>query len=181
LILPFEFNGVTKNFLFDTGTDLSLIQREYPIGKTQNISGASNRKMKLGKEYVKSLKIGTVELKNTFALNGDLDGLKQQISDFSGIIGQIIINKANWQIDYPNKKLKISKKDLTNTTFQAIKFKRIDGAPYTFVTIKGVEHKVIIDLGSSSEFNLPKGSKLAKQLLQEYNFKNNERERYTIG
>ena len=94
---------------------------------------------------------------------------------------QTVINKANWQIDYPNKKLKISNKDLTDTTFQAIKFKRIDGAPYTFITIKGVEHKVIIDLGSSSEFNLPEGSKLAKQLLQEYNFKNNERERYTIG
>ena len=63
LILPFEFNGVTKNFLFDTGADVSLIQREYPIGKTQNISGASNRKTKLGKEYVKSLKIGAVEFK----------------------------------------------------------------------------------------------------------------------
>ena len=117
LILPFEFNGVTKNFLFDTGADVSLIQQEYPIGKTKNISGASNRKMKLKKEYVKSLKIGTVEFKNTFALNGDLDGLKQQILDFGGIIGQTIINKANWQIDYPNKKLKISNKDLTDTTF----------------------------------------------------------------
>jgi len=40
---------------------------------------------------------------------------------------------------------------------------------------------VIIDLGSSSEFNLPQGSKLAKQLLREFSFKNNERERYTIG
>ena len=52
--------------------------------------------MKLGKEYVKSLKIGTVEFKNIFALNSDLDGLKQQISDFGRIIGQTIINKANW-------------------------------------------------------------------------------------
>jgi len=73
-----------------------LIQREFPIGETQNISRASKRKMRLVEEYVKSLKIGTVEFKNTFALNGDLDGLKQQISDFSGIIGQTIINKANW-------------------------------------------------------------------------------------
>ena len=117
MILPFELDRVTKSFLFDTVADVSLIQREYPIGKTQNISGASYRKIKLGKEYVKSLKIGTVEFKNTFALNGDFDGLKQQILDFSGIIGQTIINKANWQIDYPNKKLKISNKDHTNTTF----------------------------------------------------------------
>ncbi|MDB4016334.1 hypothetical protein N9483_08260, partial [Flavobacteriaceae bacterium] len=63
---------------------------------------------------------------------------------------------------YPNKKLKISNKDHTDTNFQAIKFERIDGAPFTFITINGVEHKVIIDLGSSSEFNLPEGSKLAK-------------------
>ena len=117
MILPFELDRVTKSFLFDTVADVSLIQREYPIGKTQNISGASYRKIKLGKEYVKSLKIGIVEFKNTFALNGVLDGLKQQISDFGGIIGQAIINKVNWLIDYPNKKLKISNKDLTDTTY----------------------------------------------------------------
>ena len=96
MILPFELDRVTKSFLFDTVADVSLIQRKSPIGKTQNISRASNRKMKLGKEYVKSLKIGTVEFKNIFALNSDLDGLKQQISDFGRIIGQTIINKANW-------------------------------------------------------------------------------------
>ena len=133
--------------------------------------------MKLGKESVKSLKIDPVEFKDTFALNGDLDGLKQQISDFGGIIGQSVINKENWQIDYPNKKLKISNKDLVDASFQAIKFERIDRAPYTFITINDVEHKVIIDLGSSSEFNIPEGSKLAKQLLEKYTFKNSERER----
>ena len=106
------------------------------------------------------------ELKNNFALNGDLDGLKEQISDFGGIIGQTVINKANWQIDYPNNKLKISNKDPADATFQAIKFEGIDGAPYTFITINGLEPKVIIDLGSSSEFNLSEGSKLAKQLLE---------------
>ena len=40
---------------------------------------------------------------------------------------------------------------------------------------------MIIDLGSSSEFNIPEGSKLAKQLLEKYTFKNIERDRYTIG
>jgi hypothetical protein len=180
-ILSFNLNGVTKNFLFDTGADVSLIQREHPLGKTQNISGASKRKMKFGEEYVRSLKIGTVDFKNTFALNGDLDVLKQQIPNFGGIIGQTIINKANWQIDFPNKKLILSNKDLSDTSFETIKFKRIAGAPFTYITINGVEHKVIIDLGSSSEFNLPQGSKLAKQLLREFSFKNNERERYTIG
>jgi len=82
------------------------------LGKTQRISGASKRKIKFGEEYVRLLKIGTVDFKNTFALNGVLDGLKQQIPNFGGIIGQTIINKANWQIDFPNKKLILSNKDL---------------------------------------------------------------------
>jgi len=44
MILPFELDRVTKSFLFDTVADVSLIQRKYPIGKTQNISVASNQK-----------------------------------------------------------------------------------------------------------------------------------------
>ena len=40
---------------------------------------------------------------------------------------------------------------------------------------------MIIDFGSSSEFNLPEKSRLAEQLLKQYDFNDNERERYTLG
>lgn len=181
MILPFEIDGVTKNFAFDTGADYSVIQRDSIIGKTGNLSGASNRKMKFGIEYVKSLKIGNIDFQNTIAANGDLKGLKEQIENFGGLIGQPIISKANWLIDYPNKKLKISNENLADETFQTIKISIEDGAPYTFITVDGVDYKVIIDFGSSSECNLPKESKLAKLLLENYDFENAERERYTIG
>jgi hypothetical protein len=49
------------------------------------------------------MQIGHVTFLNTVALNGNLSGLKEQVSDFGGVIGQPIINKANWLIDYPNK------------------------------------------------------------------------------
>ena len=181
IILPFEINGISKNFLFDTGADFSLIQRDSTVGRTGSYEGASNRKMKLGNEYVKSLKIGHVEFQNTFAWNGNLEGLKEQIPNFGGIIGQSIINKANWLIDYPKKILRISNDNLVDNTFQTIDIKRKGGAPYTFISINGMKHKVIIDFGSSSEFNLPKESKLANQLLQQYDFDDNERDRYTLG
>ena len=181
IILPFEINGISKNFLFDTGADFNLIQRDYTVGRTGNYDGASNRKMKLGNEYVKSMKIGNVDFQNTFAMNGNLEGLKEQIPNFGGIIGQPIINKANWLIDYPKKILRISNENLVDNTFQSIDIKRKGGAPYTFISINGIKHKVIIDFGSSSEFNLPKESKLANQLLQQYNFADNERDRYTLG
>ena len=181
IILPFEIDGISKNFLFDTGAYYNVIQRNSTIGKTENYGGATNRKMKLGKEYVKSMKIGNVDFQNTYAVNGNLEGLKEQILNFGGIIGQPIINKANWLIDYPNKKIQISNQNLVGETFKTIQIKRKGGAPYTYISINGTKHKVIIDFGSSSEFNLPKESKLAKQLLQQYKFTDNERNRYTIG
>jgi hypothetical protein len=181
IILPFELNGITKNFLFDTGASFSLIQRDSTIGRTGNYDGASKRKMKLGNEYVKSMKLGNVEFKNTYAGNGNLIGLKEQIPNFGGIIGQPIINKANWLIDYPNRKLRISNANLVDETFKTIQIKREQGSPFTYIAINGIKYKVIIDFGSSSEFNLPKDSKLAKKLLGQYDFNDNERDRYTLG
>ncbi|TXD85247.1 hypothetical protein ESY86_01525 [Subsaximicrobium wynnwilliamsii] len=181
MIIPSKINGVSKNFYFDTGAQYSMIQRDSLIGKTEYATGASKRVMKVGTEFIASFKIGTIDFRNTIAMNGDMEGLKEQIPNFGGIIGQPIINKANWLIDYPNKKLQISNETLVDETFETIKIKREDGSPYTYISINGIEYKVVIDFGSSSEFNLPKESKLAKQLLQLYDFDDNERERYTLG
>jgi hypothetical protein len=181
IILPIELNGVSKNFLFDTGADYSVIQRDSTLGKTDNYDGATNREMELGNEYVKSIKIGNVDFKDTYAVNGNLIGLKEQIPNFGGILGQPVINKANWLIDYPNKKLQISNKDLVDGTFTTIQLKRENGVPYTYISINGIEYKVVIDFGSSSEFNLPEESKLAKELLKQYDFDDNKRDRYTLG
>ena len=181
MILPFEINGITKNFLFDTGADYSLIQRDSILGESGNFAGASKREMSLGNEILNSMKIGNVEFKNTVALNGDVIGLKEQIPNFGGIIGQPIISKANWLIDYPKKSLIISNKNLADKSFEAIKIMRKGGAPYTYISIDGIKYKVVIDFGSSSEFNLPIESKLAKKLLEKYEFTDNERDRYTLG
>ena len=137
--------------------------------------------MKLGNEVIESLKIGDIDFRNTMALNGDLRGLKEQIPNFGGIIGQPIIKKANWLINYPKKTVKISSNEIGRQELKTIRTKDKDGSPYTFISIDGEEYEVILDFGSSSEFNLPKTSKLAKLLLEQYNFEDNERDRYTLG
>jgi len=181
IVLPVMENGGTKNFLFDTGADLNLVQRDSILGKTKKYEGASKRQMKLGKEVVGSMKIGHLDFKNTVAVTGDFKGLKEQIPNFGGLIGQPIINKANWLIDYPNKTIQISNEHLTDTSFTSIIIKRKGGAPYTIITIGDKEYEVLIDTGSSSAFNLPRDSKLAKELLNQYEFEDNQRERYTLG
>ena len=181
IILSVILEGKTTNFLFDTGADYSLLQRDIVSGKISTINGASNRKEKLGQEIIPSLKIGTINFLNTYALNGDLKGLKEQISSFGGLIGQPIINKANWLIDYPNQNIEISNTHLVDDSYQSIKIKRENGAPYIYLTINDKKYKAIIDLGSSSTFSIPKGSKLASKILNTYNFEDNEREIYTLG
>lgn len=181
IVLPFEVNGVERNFIFDTGADYSMLQQDSISGKKAQVDGASKRSIEVGSGLVASMKIGYVDFKNTIALNGDMLGLKSQIPNFGGLIGQSIISKANWLIDYPNKRIRISNKNLADASFDSIKIKTQNGAPYTFISIDGVEYKVIIDFGSSSAFNIPEDSDFGKKLLVKYSFKNNERERYTLG
>lgn len=181
VIIPAKIDGKQKSFLFDTGADLSLIQRDTLKGNISKITGASKRKVELGKEIVESIKIGTINFRNTYAWNGDLKGLKEQINNFGGIIGQPIISKANWLINYPLKRLEISNKNLVDDSYQSVEIKRKGGAPYTYITFSGIKYRVVIDLGSTSSFNIPKDSKLAKEILSTYIFRDNERERYTLG
>lgn len=180
IILPVEINGITKNFLFDTGSDFNLIQRDTIRGKTTKVSGATNRSMKLGNEII-TLKISDIEFVNTYALSGNLTGLKEQVPNFGGLIGQSIISKANWLIDYPNKRIEISDKHLIDSTFKTLKIKRADGAPYISLSIDGEEYEALIDLGSSSAFAVPEGSELAEHILNKYDFQDKEREIYSIG
>ena len=181
IIIPAEIDGVPKNFLFDTGAEYSAIDRDSVVGTLVTVGGASNRSIKSGSELVKSFKIGNADFQNTNAVNFNMTELKELIPDFGGIMGQPIIDKANWLIDYPNKKLRVSNQDLSDQTFKSIKFKRMAGFPYTYISIDGKEYMVLIDFGSGTEFNLPRESQLAKKLLKKYKFEDNERESYTIG
>ncbi len=109
-------------------------------------------------------------------------GLKEQIPNFGGLIGQTILTKCNWLIDYPNQKIQVSNQELADESFMPIRIVNKNGAaPYTFITVDGEDYKVIIDFGSSSAMNLPKKSNLAKKLLKNYDFQDHERERYTLG
>ncbi len=180
--LDLSIDGQERKFLFDTGADLTVIQRDSISGKTFKVSGASKRKMELGKEIVTSMRVGSIDFQNTYALNGDLSGLKEQIPAFGGLIGQSIIGKANWLIDYPGKYMTISNSNLADDTFKQIKILRENGNnPYTFLTYDGIEYKVVIDMGSSSVLNLPDDSRFAKDVSRKIKLSENTRDRYTLG
>lgn len=183
IVLPVETNEGTKNFLFDTGAQLNLIQSTTSDEKkTATVEGASNRKMELQQISVSSLKFGQVAFINTVSLAGDFDGLKQQIPNFGGAIGQSVMSKANWKIDYPNKILELSTQPLSDASFQSIAVERENGSPHVLLTIDGTAYKCLVDLGASTPgVSIPEEHPLAKELLSKHNFQDSIRETYSIG
>lgn len=181
ILIPAEFEGETKNYLFDTGAQLTGIQRTELRGRRVDVRGATNRVVENGTETLKSFKIKGVDFKKTFATNGDFQGLKEQVPNFGGVLGRPIIDRANWLIDYPNQTVAISNRDLSDETFMDIPLDPNESAPYTMVEINGKEYKAILDLGSISVFNVPEDTDLAKELLSKYEFVDTPRERYTVG
>ncbi|WKN45022.1 hypothetical protein [Tunicatimonas pelagia] len=182
IIVPVTLSSdTTRNFLFDTGADLVVIQRDTTTGKSMKITGASNRTVKFGREVVPSFQIGDVDFRSLQAINSNLEGLNDKVPNFGGFIGQNVISKANWRIDYPNQTLTLSSRNLVDSTFQKIEIDRKDGSPFVTVTIDGEQYQAMVDLGSSSALGVPNESKLAKQLLSKYDLREEEREVYTVG
>lgn len=181
IVVPVVHNGKSQNFIFDTGAMVSMVRKDFKEGETLKVGGASKRKIDVGFENIASLKIGDADFKETFAATNPLKGLSDVVPDFGGFIGQPIISRANWLIDYPQKTLTISTSDLADDSYQSIKINRVEGAPYTTLTVKGVSYKCIIDLGSSSTISIPEGTPLAAYVLSTYTFKDSEREVWTIG
>jgi len=181
IIIPVELNGVQKNFIFDTGAEVTAIQRDTLVGEIISVRGGSNRVIESGSETVNSIKIGEVDFINTFATNGNEAYLKENIPNYGGTLGRTVFDKSNWLINYPNKTIELSNKELADDSFSDIPLLPSSSTPYTMIEINEIEYRAIIDLGSTSFFNVPQDTELAKELLTNYSFTEHTRERYTVG
>jgi hypothetical protein len=181
MILTCELDGVSKNFIFDTGAQVSAIQRDSISGDVITVRGGSNRTVENGSETVKSLKIDGVEFVNTFATNENMAYLEEKIPNYGGVLRRTIIDKSNWLIDYPNRTIELSNKKLSDESYTDIPLIKSSDTPYMLVEINNAKYRSIIDLGSISIFNVPEDTELAGELLNKYQFVENSRERYTVG
>ncbi|HEX2921564.1 MAG TPA: hypothetical protein VHO50_10410 [Bacteroidales bacterium] len=181
IVIPLIIGNDTSNFLFDTGCQITLLQNDTVTGGKLKITGASDNTAKLSHARIDTLIIGDILINNTHAASGNFEGIKEQIPTFGGLIGQPIINKANWLIDYPNKTIEISSQDLSDETFKTIRISEKGGSPFTFITIDGKKYKALIDLGSSKGMSIPQNQEPANAIIQKYDLHENEREVFRIG
>lgn len=162
--------GQKKNFFFDTGAELTTLHKKVITGKIKRLRGASGRSIRVGSEIVPYLKIQSISFNDIYTLNTNLGELNEYVDDFGGIIGQSIIRKSNWLIDFPKKKIKMSNKNLTDSDFDFFKVQLIDGSPFAFIKIDGKEYRFLIDLGSNTTLTVPSNTILSERLLSKYKF-----------
>ncbi len=180
VIVPLLFNGVAQDFILDGGDELTTISRKELQGRISKVGTATGEKTNVGRENVQSIKIGDRNFQNISAQNLDLSAIKKDVPNFGGLIGQSILSKANWLIDYPNKKLTISQNTIATNGFISVSVKNMR-SPYLNIEYDGITYKAFVDLGSSTAFSVKENSKLGQALLKNYSFTEEEKTTTTAG
>ena len=169
VILPIKVDGEDKNFILDNGDNMTTISRKVLKGRVTKVGSATGEKAKVGNEVVGSIKIGDSEFKNICAQNLDLSVIENDVPNFGGLIGQAVLSKANWLIDYPKKNIKISTKAINTDGFETISVKNVRD-PFVEIQYEGISYKAFVDLGSTTAFSVLESSKLGQILAKKYAF-----------
>ncbi len=181
IFIDVEINGVSYNFLFDSGADFNIVDLNHienidfkKVSKAK-ISGSSFKKQKIQLIEVSKLSISEIEFNNLGAAIMDLSFINNHYpcssKPVSGIIGANLLRKLNLQIDYKNQKIifsdKISNFDLPNELLQFEMVSKSWGSPLVNVNINGIDKRFIIDTGSSGKITTGKEFKESLDLTKD--------------
>ena len=189
IILPIEVNGVTLNFLLDTGVEESIL---FSLDESDEVNFAKIEKIKIkgfgSKEPFDGFKSTNNLLKakdfidrnHTLYLVLDQDiNISSQIGiPVNGIIGYHFFQNNSVKINYNTKKITIykSNKEFLKTQNQYSKTPLLfhDGKPYvvaktTFETLEELDTKLLIDTGNTDAIWLFK-EKSSKIILPKIHF-----------
>lgn len=164
VFIDVELNGREYTFLFDTGYDISTLDKSLfqeisftPLTK-QKTTGSSIEDIKLQYGYLASLTIADIEFKNFGVGIQDLSHVRSPFSDgrkIYGIIGANFLRKAYWQLDYKKQSIKFSNK-IENFQLPkgVLEFNMIAKSKLNWginripVNINGVSDNFVFDTGS---------------------------------
>lgn len=151
---------ISGNFLFDSGAQLTVIDislldsfKYKDNGFITSVDFHGNKKI-VRKIYVNSIKIGDINFYGVDAYVMDLS--KYQCYDFKGIIGFNLIKRANWNIDFLNKKITTTSigQSINIVNANSIPFKIKDQSIHANVKIENKTFETILDTGAKNEINL---------------------------
>ena len=156
-------SGKKYNFVFDTGYEVTTIDSniakeiQYKIIKEVSLSGSSFADQKVTLVELPNIAIASLDFEETYGLLQDLFFTKNPATQkIDGIIGNNLMRKSKWQIDYVQKVIRISSK-IENfkslPTAKKIELNNKDwGLGYVAIELNNQKHQFLFDLGSNGEF-----------------------------
>ena len=156
-------SGKKYNFVFDTGYEVTTIDSniakeiQYKIIKEVSLSGSSFADQKVTLVELPNIAIASLDFEETYGLLQDLSFTKNPATQkIDGIIGNNVMRKSKWQIDYVQKVIRISNKidQFKNLpTAKKIELNNKDwGLGYVAIELNNQKHQFLFDLGSNGEF-----------------------------
>jgi len=162
IILKLKIDEKEHNFIFDTGNDLTSIDKSLipKINiKSNNVKGkvvdAKNIKSRNKFISIDNIRIGKIKFSNIGAMVFDHSPFNQFFANkfkISGVIGSNLMRKVIWQIDYEKKIIRLSDKtevfDLSNNN----KLKTnsgIYGNAEIEIKLNNIPARYIFDTGSA--------------------------------
>ena len=156
-------SGKKYNFVFDTGYEVTTIDSniakeiQYKIIKEVSLSGSSFADLKVTLVELPNIAIASLDFEETYGLLQDLSFTKNPATQkIDGIIGNNVMRKSKWQIDYVQKVIRISSKieNFKNLpTAKKIELNNKDwGLGYVAIELNNQKHQFLFDLGSNGEF-----------------------------
>lgn len=151
-------------FLFDTGCEISAIdlniakEINYNLIKEIGVSGSSLTDQKVSLIELQNIAISNLNFEKTYGMLQDLSYIKEtaETKKINGIIGNNLMRKAKWQIDYIKKVIRISDKTDKFDILPTSKIVKLNnenwGLGYVNIEINNKSHKFIFDLGSNGKF-----------------------------
>lgn len=168
IIIPITFNGVEKEFAFDTGATHSVAygwakNELKPTRKTMNINSSSGLKSKM--RFYKSglIELGSRKIRRHSILNTAKNDVFS-CYHIDGILGVDIIKELNWTIDFDRKILVMYPSNYFPDkvkTMYSLNFDYQDKRPYVFLKRKNKKIRFLLDTGAGGFSNISK---------QEYKF-----------
>ncbi|WP_299436335.1 aspartyl protease family protein [uncultured Aquimarina sp.] len=156
IIIPIQFNGVEKNFVFDTGASVSVgfswVKSELvKTSKTLKITSSSRKKSRL--RYYKSDSVNLASAKITkHRILATNDSNIFSCYNIDGVLGVDIIAQFNWVINYDQKYLIMRAKDFFPDSLKnmhKIDFDYDNRRPYAFLNFGNERLRFLLDTGAT--------------------------------
>lgn len=161
IIIPITFNGVEKEFAFDTGAEYSVAydwasDELKKTNKTLNVESSSGLRSKMRFYNSGVINIGGRKITGHRILNTAKNDIFS-CHNVDGILGVDIIKELNWKIDFKQKILVMYPAnhfpDSLNLMHQ-LSFNFKDNRPYIYLNRKKSRFKFLLDTGAGKSSNI---------------------------